>query len=71
MPDNLDRDGGPHLDPSVRAVIETSHVVATFNQALAFANTSGACVQIAERIGFAVKILIQAQDRALAKANQL
>lgn len=69
MTDDLNRDGSPRIDPSVLALADVSDIVARFDQAVAFATTPGACVQIAARLNVAVIALMQAQDRAFDKAD--
>jgi len=70
MTTELYRDGSPRIDPTVLALLQMSEVAGRFDDALAFATTSSRCVDIAAAIGDAVKKLIDAQDRALDKANQ-
>ncbi len=57
------------FEPSIQAVLETSVIVTEFDEALARATAPSECVQIAARIGMAVRVLMDAQDRALDKAD--
>ncbi len=57
------------FDLSTNAVLDTRDIVAAFDEALAWAKTPAECVQIAAEIGLSVRALLDAQDRALDKAD--